>query len=153
MARTKPQGKKKMGTSKVKAPAKQGQDNWRSSCQVLAAAAAAAAAAPVAAPTTDAVILPAGSSGTVAAFGISAPSATAAATTVIVAAPSSTATANHSAAAAAPPSKKGASKARAPVEGTATASGVGTLEGGYAHNVPLPRVPRSQSASLMTSKT
>jgi hypothetical protein len=61
MARTKPQGKKKMGTSKAKAPAKQGQDNWFSSCQVLAVAAAAAAAAPVAAPTTDAVIPPAGS--------------------------------------------------------------------------------------------
>ncbi len=30
---------------------------------------------------------------------------------------------------------------------------VGTFEGGYVHNVPLPRVPRLQSASLMTSKT
>jgi hypothetical protein len=30
---------------------------------------------------------------------------------------------------------------------------VETLEGGYVHNVPLPRVPQLQSASLMTSKT
>ncbi len=30
---------------------------------------------------------------------------------------------------------------------------VGTLQGGYVHNVPLPRAPQLQSASLMTSKT
>jgi hypothetical protein len=30
---------------------------------------------------------------------------------------------------------------------------VGTLDGGYVHNVPLPTVPPLQSASLMTSKT
>jgi hypothetical protein len=30
---------------------------------------------------------------------------------------------------------------------------VGTLDGGYVRNIPLPRVPRLQSASLMTSKT
>jgi hypothetical protein len=30
---------------------------------------------------------------------------------------------------------------------------VGTLEGGYVRNVPLPRVPQLQSDSLMTSKT
>jgi hypothetical protein len=30
---------------------------------------------------------------------------------------------------------------------------VGTLDGGYVQNVHLPRVPRLQSASLMTSKT
>jgi hypothetical protein len=30
---------------------------------------------------------------------------------------------------------------------------VGTLDGGYAQNVPLPRVPQLQSASLMTAKT
>jgi hypothetical protein len=28
---------------------------------------------------------------------------------------------------------------------------VGTIEGGYIHNIPLPRVPRVQSASLITS--
>jgi hypothetical protein len=30
---------------------------------------------------------------------------------------------------------------------------VGTLDGGYVRNVPLPRVPQLQSASLMTGKT
>jgi hypothetical protein len=30
---------------------------------------------------------------------------------------------------------------------------VGTLDGGYIRNVPIHRVPRLQSASLMTSKT
>jgi hypothetical protein len=30
---------------------------------------------------------------------------------------------------------------------------VGTLDGGYVCNVPLPRVPQLQSTSLMTSKT
>jgi hypothetical protein len=124
MARTKPQGKK-MGASKAKTAAKQGQDNRRSSCQVLATSAAAIAAAPVAAPTTDAVVPTAGSLGTDAPSGISAPSAIAATTAVIASATSSTATADHSAAAAAPPSsKKGVSKARAPAEGIAAASGI-----------------------------
>jgi hypothetical protein len=117
-------GKKGKDASKAKAPAKQGQDNWRSSCQVLTAAAPDAAAAPVAAPTTNAVVPPAGSLGTDAPSGISPLSATAATTAVINAATSYTAAADHSAAAAAPSSKKGASKARAPAEGIAAASGI-----------------------------
>jgi hypothetical protein len=111
MARFKPVGKKR---TKAKAPAKQGQDERRSHCQVVAAAAAAAA------PADDAIVPPAGSLGTNAPSGIVAPSATAATTAVIAAATSSVAGANMpdfatatcSAAAGVPLPKKGSSKPR-----------------------------------------
>ncbi len=127
MSRFKPVGKKR---TKAKAPAKQGQDNRRSHCQVFAVAAASAAAAgtasPVTAPANDAVVLPAGSLGTDAPSGISAPSTTAATTAVIAAATSSVAGADmpdfaattHSAAASVPLPKKGSLKIKKHAKGS-----------------------------------
>ncbi len=158
MARFKPIGKKRKGASKAKVPAKQGQDNWRSSHLVLAAAVADAAAAPVAAPTTNAVVPPAGSLGTGAPSGISTPSATSATTAFMAAATSSTAATDHSAAAAAPSSKKGVSKARAPAEGIAAASGVAVplayaVAGASGANMPdIAAATRSTAAAVPPPK-
>jgi hypothetical protein len=132
IAKFKPLAKKRKVKSKTKAPAKQGQDNWQSSRQVLAAAAAAVAAAPVAASTDDAIVPPTGSLGTNAPSKISAPSATAATTIVIAAATSSTAGADMpdfasttcSAAAAVPTPKKVSLKAKKPAKETAISSGL-----------------------------
>jgi hypothetical protein len=131
MARFKPVGKKR---TKKMAPAKQGQDNRCSNCQVFAASASAAAAAgaaactasPVTAPANNTVVSPAGSLGTKTPSGVSAPSATAAATAVIAAITSSVtgadmrdfAAATCSAAAGVPPPKKGSSKANKLAKGS-----------------------------------
>ncbi len=79
------------------APAKQGQDNMHSSCQVVAGSAgassgaAAGAASSVTAPADDTFVLLAGSLGTETPSGISNPSATAATTAVSAATTSSVA--------------------------------------------------------------
>jgi hypothetical protein len=97
MARFKPVGKKR---TKKMAPAKQGQDNMRSSCQVVAGSAGASsgatagAASPVTAPADDTFVPLAGSLGTKTPSGISIPSATVATTAVSAAATSSVAGAN-----------------------------------------------------------
>jgi hypothetical protein len=91
MARFKPVGKK---MTKKMAPAMQGQDNMRSSCQVVAGSAgassgaAAGTALPVTAPANDTFVPLAGSLGTKTPSGISFPSATAATTAVSAAATS-----------------------------------------------------------------
>jgi hypothetical protein len=129
MARFKPVGKKRT----KKAPAKQGQENRHSNCQVFAASAAAAAGgaaagatSPVTAPVDDTVVPPAGSLGTKASSGISAPYATAATTAVIAATTSSVdgadmpdfAAATPSAATSVSPPKKGSSKAKKLAKGS-----------------------------------
>ena len=138
MARFKPVGKKR---TTLKTLAKQGQDYWRSHCQVSAAEdadaedaaaedAAAGTAAPVTAPAHDAIVPPAGSLETDAPSGISAPSATTATTTVIAAATSSVTGANMpdfaaatcSAAAGVPPPEKGSSKAKKHAKGSASSA-------------------------------
>jgi hypothetical protein len=111
---------------------KQGQDNMRSSHQVVAgfagasSGAAAGAASPVTAPAYDTFVLLAGSLGTKTPSGISVPSAIAATTAVSAAATSSVAGANmpyfaaaaRSAAAGVPPPKKGSSKAKKRAKGS-----------------------------------
>jgi hypothetical protein len=129
MVRFKPVGKKR---TKKRAPAKQGQDNMRSSCQVVAGSAgassgaAAGAASPVTAPADDIFVLLAGSLGTKTPSGISVPSATAATTAVSAATTSSVAGADMpnfaaaacSAAAGVPLPKKGSSKAKKHAKGS-----------------------------------
>jgi hypothetical protein len=129
MARFKPVGKKRI--PKV-APAKLGQDNMRSSHQVVAGSvgassgAAAGAASPVTAPADGTFVLLAGSLGTKTPSGISVPSATAATTAVSAAATSSVAGADMpdfaaaacSAAADVPPPKKGSLRAKKRAKGS-----------------------------------
>ncbi len=114
------------------APAKQGQDNMHSICQVVADSAgasfgaAAGTASPVTAPADDTFVPLAGSLGTKTPSGISFPSATAATTAVSAAATSSVAGADmpdfaaaaRSAAAGVPPPKKGSSKAKKRAKGS-----------------------------------
>jgi hypothetical protein len=108
------------------APAKQGQDNMRSSRQVVAGSAGASSGAtagatsPVTAPADDTFVPLAGSLGSNTPSGISVPSATAATMAVSAAATSSVAGADmpdfaattHSAAASVPPPKKGPLRAK-----------------------------------------
>ncbi len=114
------------------APAKQGQDNMRSSRQVVAGSAgassgaAAGAASPVTAPADDTFVPLAGSLGTKTPSGISVPSATAATTAISAAATSSVAGADMpdfaaaacSAAAGVPLPKKGSLKAKKRAKGS-----------------------------------
>ncbi len=118
------------------APAKQGQDNMRSSRQVVAGSAGASsgatagAASPVTAPADDTFVPLAGSLGTKTLSGISIPSATAATTAVSAAATSSVAgtkmpdfaTAACSTAAGVPPPKKGLSRAKKCAKGFVTSA-------------------------------
>ncbi len=114
------------------APAKLGQDNMRSSCQVVAGSAGASsgatagAASPVTAPANGTFVPLTGSVGTKTPSGISIPSATAATTTVSAATTSSVAGADMpdfaaaacSAAAGVPPPKKGSSRAKKRAKGS-----------------------------------
>jgi hypothetical protein len=129
MARFKPVGKKRV---KKMAPVKLGQDNMRSSHQVVAGSAGASsgatagAASPVTAPADGTFVLLAGSSGTKTTSGISIPSATAATTAVIATATSSMAGADMpdfaaaacSAATGVLPPKKGSSRAKKCAKGS-----------------------------------